>query len=71
MIARNSHDRFSKMVSTGIMTWMILQAFMNIASTIGIFPLSGIPLPFFSYGGSHIISEIVAIGILLNISKNS
>ena len=69
-IAKKSTDRFSKMATVGIMTWMIVQAFMNIASTIGIFPLSGIPLPFFSYGGSHLIAEMIAVGLLLNISKN-
>ena len=69
-IAKNSNDRFSKMTAIGITFWITLQAFINIASTIGIFPLTGIPLPFFSYGGSHLIAEMIGVGILLNISKN-
>ncbi len=69
-IAKNSSDKFSKMLAVGIMTWFIIQAFMNIASALGLFPLTGIPLPFFSYGGSHLVAEMIAIGLLLNISKN-
>ena len=68
-IAKNSHDKFGKLTAIGITTWILLQSFMNIASTLGIFPLAGIPLPFFSYGGSHIIAELMAVGLLLNISK--
>jgi len=68
-IALQSSERFSKITSVGLMTWMIVQAFMNIASSVGLFPLTGIPLPFFSYGGSHLMSEMMAIGLLLNISK--
>lgn len=69
-IAKHSSDRFSKLTVVGIMTWLIIQAFMNISSSLGLFPLTGIPLPFFSYGGSHLIAEMVAVGLLLNISKN-
>ncbi len=70
-VAKNSTDKFSKMVATGIVFWITLQAFINMASAAGIFPLAGIPLPFFSYGGSHLTVELIGIGLLLNISKNS
>ncbi len=70
-VAMKSTDKFGKLTAIGICTWLILQAFMNIGSATGIFPLAGIPLPFFSYGGSHIIAELMAIGLLLNISKNA
>jgi len=69
-IAKSSTDKFSKLTAVGITVWIVSQAFINITSTLGLFPISGIPLPFFSYGGSHIISEMIAIGLLLNISKN-
>jgi len=69
-IARGAHDTFAKLTAVGITTWIVFQSFINIASTIGMFPLSGIPLPFFSYGGSHIIAEMIGVGLLLNISKN-
>lgn len=70
-IARNSNDKFSKMTAIGIVTWITLQAFINIASAAGMFPLAGIPLPFFSYGGSHLATELIGVGLLLNISKNT
>jgi len=69
-IAKKSTDQFSKMTAIGIVVWIILQAFINITSTIGFFPITGVPLPFFTYGGSHLVAELFAIGLLLNISKN-
>jgi cell division protein FtsW len=70
-IAKNSNDKFSKMTAIGIVVWITLQAFINMASAAGIFPLAGIPLPFFSYGGSHLVVELIGVGLLLNISKNT
>jgi len=70
-ISKNSNDRFSKMTAIGIVVCITLQAFINMASAIGIFPLAGIPLPFFSYGGSHLAIELIGVGLLLNISKNT
>lgn len=70
-ISRQTPDRFSKMAAIGIGFWITLQAFVNMASAAGIFPLAGIPLPFFSYGGSHLVTELAGIGLLLNISKNT
>jgi len=70
-IAKKSNDKFSKMTAVGIVFWITLQTFINMASSAGIFPLAGIPLPFFSYGGSHLTVELIGVGILLNISKNT
>lgn len=70
-IAKNSNDMFSRMVAVGIVTWITLQAFINMASVSGMFPVAGIPLPFFSYGGTHLAVEMMAMGLLLNISKNT
>jgi cell division protein FtsW len=69
-IAKDSTDKFSKFTALGITFWITLQAFINISSAIGIWPLAGIPLPFFSYGGSHLLTELAGVGLLLNISKN-
>lgn len=68
-IAKNSTDQFGKLVAIGITVWFCAQTFTNIASSIGFWPLAGIPLPFFSYGGSHIVAELMAIGLMLNISR--
>lgn len=70
-IAKSSNDKFSKMAAIGIVFWITFQAFINISSVAGIFPLAGIPLPFFSYGGSHLVVELIGVGFLLNISKNT
>jgi cell division protein FtsW len=68
-IVKESEKPFQKLLSVGIAFWIVLQAFFNISGIIGILPLAGIPLPFFSYGGSHLIAEMIGVGILLNISK--
>ena len=68
-IGKQSADNFSKFCAFGITFWITLQGFINIGSMIRILPLTGIPLPFISYGGSALISELIGVGILLNISK--
>lgn len=69
-IAKKAPDRFSKLVSVGIVSWIIFQAFINISAISGLIPLTGIPLPFISYGGTSMIFLMTAVGILLNISKH-
>jgi cell division protein FtsW len=59
------------MAAVGIVSWISIQAFINISAMLGIIPLTGIALPFISYGGSHLITELFAIGLLLNIAKKS
>ncbi|MFH1462424.1 MAG: putative lipid II flippase FtsW [bacterium] len=68
-IAKESQDKFSQLAALGITSWIVLQTFVNIGAMIGILPLTGIPLPFISYGGSAMIAELIGLGILLNISK--
>ncbi len=70
-IIKTAPDRFSSLLALGITSWIIIQAFVNIGAMIGILPLTGIPMPFISYGGSHITAELIALGILFNISRNS
>ncbi len=68
-IARGAPDKFSQSLATGITAWIAGQAFLNIASMVALVPLTGIPLPFFSYGGTSLLMILSACGILLNISK--
>jgi cell division protein FtsW len=68
-ISIRAKDNFLKLLGFGITSWICLQAFANIAAMIGVLPLAGIPLPFISYGGSHVVAELAGMGILLNISK--
>lgn len=69
-IGRESQNQFLRSVAFGVTLWITLQAFINIGSMIRVLPLTGIPLPFVSYGGSALVAELVGVGILLNISKN-
>ncbi|OGM24921.1 cell division protein FtsW [Candidatus Woesebacteria bacterium RIFCSPHIGHO2_02_FULL_38_9] len=68
-IAINAPDSFSKILSTGVAAWFGIQTFLNIGSMVAVIPLTGIPLPFFSYGGSSLVALLFALGIVLNISK--
>jgi cell division protein FtsW len=70
-IARNAPDRFGFMVATGLTTWIATQTILNIAVNLALFPLTGLTLPFISYGGSSLISTLFAVGVLLNISMAS
>lgn len=70
-ISRRAPDDFSKLLAAGITTWFAVQILINIAAMLGVLPLTGIPLPFISYGGSALIVNLAAVGILLNISKVS
>lgn len=68
-ISKLVNNQMLKLMAIGIGTWIIIQAFVNMGSMIGLSPLTGIPLPFISYGGTHLIIELIACGLLLNISK--
>jgi len=70
-IAKNAPDAFGRLIATGITMWIVLQAFVNIGANIALIPLTGIPLPFISYGGTSLVFLMAAIGILLNISKQA
>jgi len=66
-IAMLSKDRFGTYVAAGIAAMFAIQMFVNIGMTVGIMPITGIPLPFISYGGSSLITSYIAVGLLLNI----
>ena len=68
-IAKNAPDTFGKLVAAGITSWIIFQALINISAISGIIPLTGVTLPFVSYGGTSLVFLMVGAGILLNISK--
>jgi len=68
-IALHAPDRLGSLLAIGITVWIGIQTFLNIAANIALGPLTGIPLPFFSYGGSSMIVNLIAVGILLNISR--
>jgi cell division protein FtsW len=67
-IALRAPDRFGMLVAAGITAWVAGQAFLNIGVVIGALPVTGVPLPFLSFGGSSLVFTMVATGILLNIA---
>ena len=66
-IARRSEDLFGRLVCTGVISWFAFQAFENIGMTMGLMPMTGVPLPFVSYGGSSMFANLIGIGLLQNI----
>ena len=68
-IASKAPDKFSRLLAAGITTWITLQTLVNLAAIMGLIPLTGVPLPFVSYGGSSVVILLAGAGILLNISK--
>lgn len=69
-IARRCPDSFSRMVALGIIAWFGFQSAINIGAIVSILPLTGVPLPLVSYGGSSLVILLSAFGILLNISRH-
>ncbi|MBA7645446.1 putative peptidoglycan glycosyltransferase FtsW [subsurface metagenome] len=70
-IARKVSNDFGKLLAIGITCWLVIQAFINITAITGLIPLTGITLPFVSYGGSALIMAMAGAGILVNISKHT
>lgn len=68
-IARRARDEFGQLVATGITTWVAVQAFLNIGGILRVIPLTGVPLPFISYGSNAIVALLLAMGVLVSISR--
>jgi rod shape determining protein RodA len=69
-IAARADDLFGVLVGSGVAIWFAFQSFVNIGMTIGIVPITGIPLPFVSYGGSAIFADMIAIGMLQSVRRH-
>jgi cell division protein FtsW len=69
-ISKRINDSFGKLLACGIISWFGFQTLINVSAISGIIPLTGIPLPFVSYGGSALIITLAGAGILVNISKH-
>ncbi len=70
-IATRTDDVFGRIAAAGIACWFGFQAFQNIGMCLGIMPVTGVPLPFVSYGGSSMFASMLAVGLLLNISRRA
>ena len=69
-ISKGAPDQFGRLLAAGIMVWFVWQSFLNIGTTIGLLPLTGVPLPFISHGGSAMVVLLAGFGIVANISKH-
>ncbi|HVX68673.1 MAG TPA: rod shape-determining protein RodA [Mycobacteriales bacterium] len=70
-IARYAQDQFGMLVAVGIVCWFAFQTFENIGMNLGIMPITGLPLPFVSYGGTSMFASMIAIGLLQNVKVRS
>ena len=69
-IAARADDLFGVLIASGVAIWFAFQSFVNIGMTIGIMPITGLPLPFVSYGGSAIFADMIAIGMLQSVRRH-
>ena len=69
--ALRCRDRFGRLVAIGITTWLAAQALVNIGGVTGVLPITGVPLPFVSYGGSALVTEMIGVGILVGIARQA
>ena len=69
--AMHAPDRFGQLLAAGITSWILIQAFVNIGAVLGVLPITGVPLPFVSYGGSSMVLTLTAFGILLNVARQA
>jgi rod shape determining protein RodA len=70
-IAALATDSFGRLVAAGVVSWFAFQSFVNIGMTLGIMPVTGLPLPFLSYGGSAMFANLIAVGLLQNVHMRS
>ena len=70
-ICGQSRDLFGRLVCIGVIAWFIFQSFENIGMAMGLMPMTGVPLPFLSYGGSSMFANLIGIGLLQNVHARS
>jgi cell division protein FtsW len=70
-LSRAAPDEFGRFLALGVTTMIVVQAFMNMSVVLGMAPTKGIPLPMISYGGSSLLSTLIALGMLLSISEQT
>ena len=70
-IARRTSDPFGRLMTTGVIAWFSFQLFENIGMTLGLMPMTGVPLPFISYGGSSMFATLIGFGLLQNVHARS
>ncbi len=69
-VAARAGSTFASCIAVGVTAWIVLQAFVNIGAVIGLLPITGVPLPFMSYGGTSMVVSLAAVGLLLNVARH-
>jgi cell division protein FtsW len=69
-VAMQAPDRFGRLLAGGIVSWLGLQTLVNLGAVTGLLPITGVPLPLVSFGGSALVVTLAAIGILVNIGRS-
>jgi len=70
-VASRAPDRFSQLVAVGISTWLATETIVNVGAVVGVLPITGIPLPFISFGGTSLVIDMAAVGVLVGIARRS
>jgi len=70
-MTRNSEDKFGSYICIGVSCMFLAHTFENIGMCVGLMPVTGIPLPLFSYGGSSVVTNLIAIGLVLSVQRRS
>jgi len=70
-IARNTREPFGRLVAVGVVTMLAAQVLINVGMTVQLMPVTGLPLPFMSYGGSSLLSSFIALALLINVGMNN
>jgi cell division protein FtsW len=69
-VAARAGDVFGRLLAAGIVAWFGVQILVNLGAVTGLLPITGVPLPFLSYGGSSLVVSLAAVGILVNIARS-
>ncbi len=70
-VVNHAQDRFGSLLAVGITTWIVSQAFINMGAVLGLLPVTGVPMPFVSYGGSSFIVVAAGFGVLVNVARSA
>jgi cell division protein FtsW len=71
ILSQSKADPFAKLMGVGVYTWLVMQTILNLSAVVALVPLTGVPLPYFSYGGSSLIMLLLATGLLLHLAQET
>jgi cell division protein FtsW len=71
MVVLRASDRFGMLVAVGVTTWISFQALVNLGAVVGVLPITGVPLPLVSAGGSSLVVTLAACGLLINVARTA